>query len=452
MGTCGKVGESGTGLCKALCFLSWSFGWYDFTGVTLLAFYGGGRIGEVLKCRRHDLVLPSDTFDPDQRGAFLQLRSFKSLHRQPAKIQHMKIVHLGAVYLLRAFFDNKANKSLLFEGSPHQYRKRWDFLINLLGIDKSLRLTPGGLRGGAAVAMYRQERPISDIAWALRLRHQSTLESYLQECSALTVFSSFDPKTRSLIKTGAFLFSLLADGAVKLGSWNSSTTDKRAWLLRLAPMSFDLVALLFGGRFFSSSFERCYLEAMVIWFLPWWTPLMAFGSLDDFWLVRAMQWKQAVPACSNQHRREQNHMVWCDEMTGCSFEGLTHPPCSYSCWEASFHPASNGAISRLWSSDFCLGGLLWWPLVASTTFDLSGRCSENKPCLLAAISTEGSRITYIYIHVYYVLCLGEVLPARNSYWLGWSSFPTFHCWCCWRCATQVIVLLDMQNLRNNSGL
>ena len=59
---------------------------------------------------------------------------------------------------------------------------------------------------------------------------------------------------------------------------------------------------------------------------------------------------------------------------------------------------------------------------------------------------------YIYIYVHYVLCLGEVLPARNSYWLGWSSFPAFHCWFCWRCAAQVIVLLDMQNFRNNSGL
>lgn len=204
-------------LCKALCFLSWNFGWYDFMGVTLLAFYGGGRIGEVLKCRRHDLVLPSDTFDDDQRCAFLQLRAFKSLTRQPAKIQHMKISNYGAVRLLRAVFDNKTKMSLLFEGSPHQYRRRWDFLIGLLGISNDLRLTPGGLRGGSAVAMYRAERPISDIAWALRIRHQATLEAYLQECSAMTIFSSFDEKTRSLIKTGAFLFSLLADGAVKLG-------------------------------------------------------------------------------------------------------------------------------------------------------------------------------------------------------------------------------------------
>ena len=203
-------------LCKALCFLAWNFGWFDFVGATLLAFYGGGRIGEVLKCRRHDLVLPSDTFDPEQRCAFLQLRAFKSLNRQPAKIQHMRISNKGAIHLLSAIFDNKPMKPLLFEGSPHQYRKRWDFLVELMKIEKSLRLTPGGLRGGAAVAMYRAERPISDIAWTLRLRHQATLESYLQECSALTIFSSFTAEARSLIKTGAFLFSLLADGAVKL--------------------------------------------------------------------------------------------------------------------------------------------------------------------------------------------------------------------------------------------
>ena len=46
-------------LVKAMCVIGWHYGWYSWTGATLLSFYGAGRLGEVLRCRRNDLLLPS---------------------------------------------------------------------------------------------------------------------------------------------------------------------------------------------------------------------------------------------------------------------------------------------------------------------------------------------------------------------------------------------------------
>lgn len=73
-----------------------------------------------------------------------------------------------------------------------------------------LRLTPGGLRGGAAVMLYRKRTPIQDILWRLRLRSQSTLESYLQETAASSVFAALDDRVRARLFSMGPLFELLA--------------------------------------------------------------------------------------------------------------------------------------------------------------------------------------------------------------------------------------------------
>ena len=75
----------------AMVVLAWNLAWFGWAGVTLIAFYGAGRIGEVLRCGREDLLLPCDTCGETKDSAFLKLQSFKALGRQPSKVQHMKI-------------------------------------------------------------------------------------------------------------------------------------------------------------------------------------------------------------------------------------------------------------------------------------------------------------------------------------------------------------------------
>ena len=198
------------GVVRAMCVMAWQLGWYDWIGATLLAYYGGGRIGEVIRCRRFDLILPCDTIGEKLPAAFLQLRSFKSYFRQAAKIQHMKISDSDAVKLLVVIYELLPKGHLLFQGTASQYRSRWDHLLTMFGIQRAaVRLTPGGLRGGAAVKMYRDNVPIPQIMWALRLRQQSTLEFYLQEVGTLTVFSQISSESLGLLRRVGQLFPLL---------------------------------------------------------------------------------------------------------------------------------------------------------------------------------------------------------------------------------------------------
>lgn len=107
-------------------------------------------------------------------------------------------------------YEKLPKDELLFEGTASQYRRRWDHLLGLFELDKSeVRLTPGGLRGGAAVRMYRENIPIPEILWSLRLRQQSTLEFYLQEVGTLTVFSKISSDSLGLLQRVSRFFSLL---------------------------------------------------------------------------------------------------------------------------------------------------------------------------------------------------------------------------------------------------
>ena len=91
-------------LVQSLCVLAWQLKWFSWVGATLLAFYGAGRLGEILKCCREDLVLPGDVLEPPGSPVFLRLRNFKSRMRQPAKVQHMKVENRVARSLLVKIF------------------------------------------------------------------------------------------------------------------------------------------------------------------------------------------------------------------------------------------------------------------------------------------------------------------------------------------------------------
>ena len=197
-------------IVKALCSLAWCHGWYTWTGATLMAYYGAGRVGEVLRALRSDLILPHDNLEPVGAPCFLQLRSFKSLNRQPAKVQHMKIDDSYVSSLLTRIFGGVPLHEPLFSSTPYQYRKRWDILVRDLGIPSDISLTPGGLRGGAAVFHYKAGRGIADIMWMMRVRAQSTLESYIQEVSALNTVARLPAATRTTILRVASTFPHLA--------------------------------------------------------------------------------------------------------------------------------------------------------------------------------------------------------------------------------------------------
>ena len=196
-------------LVQAMVVLAMNLKWYRWAGATLLAFYGAGRIGEILKCYREDLVLAEDLLEDANSVVFLRLRYFKSMNRQPAKIQHMKVNHVMAARLITRIFKMMPYDDPLFDAPPHQFRRRWDLLLQMLGIQKDAGFTPGGLRGGAAVFHYRAGKSIQDLLWLMRLRSQTTLESYIQEVAALNAFASLSSQSRQLIVMTAASFPFL---------------------------------------------------------------------------------------------------------------------------------------------------------------------------------------------------------------------------------------------------
>ena len=94
----------------------------------------------------------------------------------------------------------------MYDGSAGVFRKRWDFLLSQLGVDSSLHVTPGGLRGGGAVECYRKGMHIADLVWRMRLKQISTLESYLQEVAAMSLLTDLTPQSRRSMKSASSLF------------------------------------------------------------------------------------------------------------------------------------------------------------------------------------------------------------------------------------------------------
>ena len=162
-----------------------------------------------LRCRREHLCLPVDLLEGS--AAFLRLEKPKTARRGRGRIQHLKITDTAALYAAELSLAGLLPWNSLFSGSPAAYRKCWISLLYSFEIPSDLALTPGGLRGGAAVAAYRKGIPITELLWRMRLLQLATLESYLQECAAQTVLPRLPPrslrKVRAFAKYFDFLFS-----------------------------------------------------------------------------------------------------------------------------------------------------------------------------------------------------------------------------------------------------
>ena len=69
-------------IVKAVAFLAHSWQLSRWAAVVLLAFYGLARVGEVLRCRRCDLLFPSDLLDECSDCMFLRFNESKTSTRR----------------------------------------------------------------------------------------------------------------------------------------------------------------------------------------------------------------------------------------------------------------------------------------------------------------------------------------------------------------------------------
>ena len=194
-------------LLLAMIFLAWTMGWRQWAGIAVICFYGVARVGEVIACLRQHLLLLSDLLEESTGAAFvLLLQRSKTSARNPAKIQHFKITDDFAVRLLELIYADLPLDRPLYFGSTSMFRRTWDFLLTSLGVPASLRVTPGGLRGGGAVAAYRASVPISEIQWRMRIRNQ---EAYIQEVAAVSLLNLLTAESIRRIRISSKLASFL---------------------------------------------------------------------------------------------------------------------------------------------------------------------------------------------------------------------------------------------------
>ncbi|CAE7631065.1 psbN [Symbiodinium microadriaticum] len=85
------------------------------------------------------------------------------------------------------------------------------FLPEPLGLlaPKSFKLTRGGLRGGGAVAESHRGTDLSSLQWPMRIRHQVTLEAYLQEVTAENLLLKLPSRPVVRVKAAASLYDHL---------------------------------------------------------------------------------------------------------------------------------------------------------------------------------------------------------------------------------------------------
>jgi len=185
-------------LAKALFACSYLMGFHQFCGCAMLAFFGPGRIGEVLRCTRKCLVLPSDLLFEPANMTLLQFDAPKSRFRGGARIQHLSIRNSYVSDALESIFSSLNPDDPLYPFSTSTFRSRWDRVMGRLGVPKAM-FTPGGLRGGGAVASYFEGASIQDLLWKMRIKHMATLESYLQEVSAAVSLNSVSIHARQRI-------------------------------------------------------------------------------------------------------------------------------------------------------------------------------------------------------------------------------------------------------------
>ena len=193
-------------LVDAMCVLGLSWGWYRVVCVILITFHSCARPGEVLRAPRSFLLLPEHLGAEPGSPCFLKVSKPKPGRRGMGRVQHCKIRDRNVSLFLCRLLLRVSGSELLYPGSGSAFRYRWNHLLKTLLVPSTASLTPGCLRAGGTVELYRQGMQIMDILWSLRLKNLETLQHYLQEISTQVTMIDLAWESRSRILNLAKLF------------------------------------------------------------------------------------------------------------------------------------------------------------------------------------------------------------------------------------------------------
>ncbi len=194
-------------LFKAMMTVCLAWNWKRFASILGIAFFGIARPGEPLTAHRRHLVLPSDMMEPDAHAAYLKVEQPKTRRRGRGKVQHLSILDQEFILFLEKHFDGFPFSERMYDCSASAFRRRWDVILQQLGVSPELGLTPGGIRGGGCVHAFAVEANLPLLMWRMRIKSMQTLESYLQEVAANTILCEMPTRTRETIRNAAELYS-----------------------------------------------------------------------------------------------------------------------------------------------------------------------------------------------------------------------------------------------------
>ena len=197
---------------RAMVALAVGLGWHRWAGILLLAFEGITRPGEALRAQRSDLLLPRDLIFESDDTVFLQIRSPKGRRRGIGAVQHTKIINRQVARFLDFVFGSLTKHESLYPAAPSTFRRRWDHILKMLHVPKSVDLTPAAVRAGGAVRAYRQNEDVVSLMWRMRLKQADTLQHYLQEVAAISLFGDLPEISQRKILAAGSLYSFLLDG------------------------------------------------------------------------------------------------------------------------------------------------------------------------------------------------------------------------------------------------
>lgn len=159
---------------------------------------------------RADLLLPRDLILSED-SVYLQIRSPKGRRRGIGAIQHTKVTGLAITKLLDRAYGKLGRDEQLYPAAPSTFRRRWDHILRLLHIPTSVGFTPASLRAGGAVAAYRQNEDLGRLMWRMRLRQAETLQHYIQEVAAVSIFGDLPQISQRRIMSAGSLYSFYLD-------------------------------------------------------------------------------------------------------------------------------------------------------------------------------------------------------------------------------------------------
>jgi len=191
---------------RAMVTLALSWGWPRLAGILVLIFHNVLRPVEGFSAVRQNLVLPQDTLTDDIGEVIISIPRPKTRNRG-ARHQYARMDGRLEVAFISAIFGDLAPSARLIQITTGTFRRRWDRLALTLRLEHGT-FTPGGLRGGGAIAHFRTHRDISLLMWQMRVRDQSTLSHYLQEATALTTMVDLPACAREAIRVAASLYEV----------------------------------------------------------------------------------------------------------------------------------------------------------------------------------------------------------------------------------------------------